>query len=65
MSQKNQKMSNKSKNEAFFSKKNNSKHNMKTRYPEIFHTQFAHTERLKKSPIIFMQKLLNDEAMNK
>ena len=30
-----------------------------TRYPEEFQVQHANTERLKKSPIIYMQNLLN------
>ena len=38
----------------------NRKHSMKTRNPEVYKVQFANTERLKKSPIIYMQKLLND-----
>ena len=40
--------------------RNLKKHIMQTRNPETFKVQFANTERLKKSPIIFMQKLLNE-----
>ena len=40
---------------------NSKKHKMNTRYPEIYEVDFAHTERLKKSPIIYMQNLLNTE----
>ena len=32
---------------------------MITRNPEVYKVQFANTERLKKSPIIYMQELLN------
>ena len=35
-------------------------HIMETRNPEKYMVQYANTERLKKSPIIFMQNLLND-----
>ena len=35
-------------------------HLMETRNPEKYMVQYANTERLKKSPIIFMQNLLND-----
>ena len=34
-------------------------HNMKTRNPEKYLVQYAQNERSKKSPIIYMQKLLN------
>ena len=34
-------------------------HQMKTRNQEVFNINTAHTERLKKSPITFMQYLLN------
>jgi hypothetical protein len=39
--------------------KTSKKHEMITRNPEVYKVQFANTERLKKSPIIYMQKLLN------
>ena len=39
---------------------NRKPHIMNTRNPDIFVTQFARTERLRKSPIIYMQKLLNE-----
>ena len=45
-----------------FFQKNKNHHIMQTRNPEHFQTQFANTERLKKSPIIYMQGLLNNEA---
>ena len=35
-------------------------HDMKTRKENKFHVTHAHTERYKKSPIITMQKLLNE-----
>ena len=38
------------------------KSEMKTRHKEKYKVQFANTERLKKSPIIYMQKLLNIDA---
>ena len=38
---------------------NRKTHQMKTRQKEIYKVQFANTERLKKSPIIYMQRLLN------
>ena len=38
------------------------KSEMKTRHKEKYEVQFASTERLKKSPIIYMQKLLNIDA---
>ena len=41
--------------------KQTKEHSMKTRQSEKYKVQFANTERFKKSPIIFMQKLLNDE----
>ena len=37
-------------------------HGMETRTEERFEVQFAKTGRLQKSPIIFMQKLLNENA---
>ena len=36
-------------------------HDMETRNPEKFKVQHAHTERLKKSSIIYMQNLLNED----
>ena len=33
--------------------------NAETRFPEVYQVQHANTERLKKSPLIFMQNLLN------
>ena len=42
--------------------KQTKEHPMKTRKSEKYKVQFANTERLKKSPIIFMQNLLNDET---
>ena len=36
-------------------------HDMETRNPERFNVQHAHTERLKKSSIIYMQNLLNED----
>jgi len=38
---------------------NKKTHHMKTREKETYEVQFANTERLKKSPIIYMQRLLN------
>ena len=35
-------------------------HQMKTRNNERFKVQFVHTDRLQKSSIIYMQKLLNE-----
>ena len=35
------------------------RHQMKTRDQEIYKVQYAKTERLKNSPIIYMQRLLN------
>ena len=40
---------------------NRSIHSMNMRNKEKYNVQFANTERLKHSPIIYMQKLLNDE----
>ena len=40
--------------------KNSKKHDMITRNPEVYKVQFANTERLKNSPIIYMQELLNE-----
>ena len=42
---------------------NDKTHEMKTRNSDYVKVQFAKTERLKKSPIIYMQKLVN-EYMN-
>ena len=39
---------------------NEKTHEMNTRNPSKFKVQFAHTERLKKSPIVYMQNLLNE-----
>ena len=36
-------------------------HDMETRNPERFKVQHAHTEILKKSPIIYMPNLLNED----
>ena len=38
---------------------------MKTRYEEEFAVQFANTERLKKSSVIHLQKILNDDNQKK
>ena len=43
--------------------KNDKSHNMGTRNEEVFKVQHANTGRLKKSPIIYMQNLLNDDEM--
>ena len=40
-------------------------HTMKTRYEEEFAVQFANTERLKKSSVIHLQKILNDDNQKK
>ena len=40
---------------------NKTVHNAVTRNPEKFKVEFARTERLKKSPLIYMQKMLNNE----
>ena len=39
-------------------------HIMKTRHPEQHNVTFAHTQRLKDSPIIYMQGLLNEQPRN-
>ena len=39
---------------------NDARHTMKTRKPEKYKVQNAHTDRLKDSAIIFMQNMLND-----
>ena len=44
--------------------KNIKLHLMETRKPEKFTVQHANTERLKRSPIIFMQNLLNEYENN-
>ena len=40
---------------------NTNTHEMTTRKKEKFKVQFANTGRLQKSPLIYMQKLLNEE----
>ena len=40
---------------------NHKDHTMKTRNNDIFKVQFANTERLQKSALIYMQKLLNED----
>ena len=49
----------------FLFPKNEKKHNMKTRNPEKFKIDYANTERLKNSPVLFMQRLLNVEETRK
>ena len=39
--------------------KNEKKHLMETRNPNEYKVTMAHTERMKKSPIIYMQNILN------
>ena len=39
--------------------KNEKKHLMETRHPNRFKVSMAHTDRMKKSPIIYMQNILN------
>ena len=41
--------------------KNLTKHDMNTRKNDKFKVQYANTGRLQKSPIIYMQNLLNQE----
>ena len=41
---------------------NNRTHPMDTRNHEHFQVDFAHTERMKDSPILYMQNLLNNEV---
>ena len=41
----------------------NKKHKMETRNEEIYDVKNVHTKRLQNSPIIYMQKLLNQEDM--
>ena len=43
--------------------KNEKSHQMGTRNGEVFKVQHANTGRLQKSPIIYMQNLLNDDEM--
>ena len=38
-------------------------HLMGTRNPQKFKVQFAHNERLRKSPIVYMQNLLNEHEL--
>ena len=45
--------------------KNIKSHNMDTRNEEVFQVQHAYTGRLKKSAIIYMQNLLNDDEKQK
>ena len=45
--------------------KNIKSHDMSTRKEEKYNVQFANTERLQNSPIIFMQKLLNMDDLKK
>ena len=42
---------------------NEKQHDMKTRGMEKFKVQFALTKRLQKSPITYMQKLLNEHEL--
>ena len=42
---------------------NLNQHNMKHRYKEKYEVQFANTARLQKSPIVYMQKLLNQDNL--
>ena len=42
---------------------NKKKHNMKTRTTEKYKVDHAHTERLRKSSIIYMQHLLNEDEL--
>ena len=44
---------------------NSKLHNMYTRNQEKYFVQKAHNDRLKKSPIIYMQNLLNAESKKK
>ena len=43
---------------------NNKMHLMKTRKSEVFQTTHTLTERYRRSPIIYMQKLLNENTAN-
>jgi hypothetical protein len=44
---------------------NQKNHDMETRHEEKYKVQFAHTNRLKNSPLTYMQKLLNQNEENK
>ena len=44
--------------------KNDNTHKMETRKKEKYVVQFANTGRLKKSPLIYMQRLLNEDEKN-
>ena len=44
---------------------NTKKHHMRTRNPEKYQVYHANTERLKKSAVIYMQRLLNEYEMSK
>ena len=55
------KNSNSEKMNEFFIKNTNS-HIMNTRNHEEYDIYFAHTERLKNSPILYMQRLLNEKC---
>ena len=44
---------------------NEKNHKMETRKEEKYKVEFAHTDRMKDSPIIYMQKLLNQNENNK
>ena len=41
-----------------------SKHNMKKRYSVKFKVNYARTDRYKRSPVVYMQNLLNDNSVN-
>ena len=43
---------------------NNKSHEMNTRVEDKYEVQFALTNRLKNSPIIYMQRLLNEHEQN-
>jgi hypothetical protein len=45
--------------------KNIKSHDMNTRKEEKYNVQFANTDRLQNSPIIYMQKLLNMDDLEK
>ena len=42
-------------------KENKNKHEMKTRHPEKYEVSFANNDRMRKSSIVYMQQLLNEE----
>ena len=44
---------------------NDKKHDMETRNSEHFKVSKFNTERMRNSPVIYMQNLLNNEAMRK